>query len=314
MITLLIILVMFICKRSFMHSLATQEPNLIIQKVKHLTLDPNRLSRLEVFLENFKSVFKRAEQFQRFKSYVLGLLCTTERKNFESIARAIAQQSLDNSQSLQHFVCNSPRNHHNLGQELFNCTAKYRSDSKAILYIHDGVFAKKGNHTTGVQRQFARSLGKKINCQIGVFISQIGPLGFFPLAAQLYLPANWLRENLAKTSKQIPEEYSVLRTKVEIALDLLNRIKEWGKIKSPIFAEPGYISDEKFLPSLSDAGFSIPENSELFIKTVTEKFDWLNSDFGLDHFEGRTWNGWHHHVMLVFVAYHFLANECRFYN
>ena len=162
-----------------MHSLTIQEPNLIIQKVKYLTLDPNRLSRLEAFVENFKSVFKRTEQFQRFKSYVLGLLCTTtERKNFQSIARAISHQSLDNSQSLQHFVCNSPWNHHNLGQELFNCTAKHRSDFKAILYIHDGVFAKKGNHTTGVQRQFARSLGKKINCQIGVFISQIGPLGF----------------------------------------------------------------------------------------------------------------------------------------
>jgi SRSO17 transposase len=306
---------MFINKQSFMNSLGNKEPNLIIQKVKHLTLDPNRLSRLEVFLKNFKSVFKRTEQFQRFKSYVLGLLCTTtERKNFESIARAISQQSLDNSQSLQHFVCNSPWNHHNLGQELFNCTAKYRFDSKAILFIHDGVFAKKGNHTTGVQRQFARSLGKKINCQIGVFISQIGPLGFFPLAAQLYLPANWLRENPAKISKQVPKEYGVQRTKAEIALDLLTRIKEWGKIELPVFAEPGYISDEKFLASLADNGFSIAENSELLLKAVSEKFNWLNSDFGLDHFEGRTWNGWHHHVMLVFVAYHFLANECRFYN
>ena len=35
----------------------------------------------------------------------------------------------------------------------------------------------------------------------------------------------------------------------------------------------------------------------------------VNADFGLDHFEGRTWHGWHHHVGLVFAAYHFLTRE-----
>ncbi len=33
----------------------------------------------------------------------------------------------------------------------------------------------------------------------------------------------------------------------------------------------------------------------------------LKHGFGLDHFEGRTWRGWHHHVTLVTAARAFLT-------
>lgn len=32
----------------------------------------------------------------------------------------------------------------------------------------------------------------------------------------------------------------------------------------------------------------------------------LKDELGLDHFEGRSWQGWHHHVVLVLLAYAFL--------
>jgi len=35
----------------------------------------------------------------------------------------------------------------------------------------------------------------------------------------------------------------------------------------------------------------------------------LKAELGLDHFEGRLWLGWHHHVTLVTLAYAFLRLE-----
>ncbi len=35
----------------------------------------------------------------------------------------------------------------------------------------------------------------------------------------------------------------------------------------------------------------------------------LKDALGLDHFEGRGWRGWHHHVTLVSVAHAFLTLE-----
>jgi SRSO17 transposase len=39
----------------------------------------------------------------------------------------------------------------------------------------------------------------------------------------------------------------------------------------------------------------------------------LKDELGLDHFEGRSWRGWHHHVVLVLLAYAFLQDvrRCR---
>jgi SRSO17 transposase len=37
----------------------------------------------------------------------------------------------------------------------------------------------------------------------------------------------------------------------------------------------------------------------------------MKSELGLDHFEGRSWRGFHHHVCLVMVAFGFLALERR---
>ena len=34
----------------------------------------------------------------------------------------------------------------------------------------------------------------------------------------------------------------------------------------------------------------------------------LKDELGLDHFEGRSWRGWHHHVVLVLLAYAFLQD------
>lgn len=37
----------------------------------------------------------------------------------------------------------------------------------------------------------------------------------------------------------------------------------------------------------------------------------LKDELGLDHFEGRSWRGWHHHAVLVLLAYAFLQQVRR---
>lgn len=44
---------------------------------------------------------------------------------------------------------------------------------------------------------------------------------------------------------------------------------------------------------------------------IEQQYQELKSELGLDHFEGRTFPGWHHHVVLTAVAYNFLQVERR---
>ena len=42
---------------------------------------------------------------------------------------------------------------------------------------------------------------------------------------------------------------------------------------------------------------------------IEQDYQEMKGEVGLDHFEGRSWQGWHHHVTLVALAYAFLVVE-----
>lgn len=42
---------------------------------------------------------------------------------------------------------------------------------------------------------------------------------------------------------------------------------------------------------------------------IEQDYHQLKEELGLDHYEGRSWNGWHHHVTLVMLAHAFLTLE-----
>jgi SRSO17 transposase len=44
---------------------------------------------------------------------------------------------------------------------------------------------------------------------------------------------------------------------------------------------------------------------------IEQQYQELKTELGLDHFEGRTFPGWHHHVALTAIAYNFLQAERR---
>ena len=42
---------------------------------------------------------------------------------------------------------------------------------------------------------------------------------------------------------------------------------------------------------------------------VEQGYQQMKEELGLDHFEGRSWRGFHHHACLVMLAYGFLLLE-----
>ena len=44
---------------------------------------------------------------------------------------------------------------------------------------------------------------------------------------------------------------------------------------------------------------------------IEQGYQQLKDELGLDHYEGRTWRGWHHHVTLTMIAFAFLVLEMR---
>ncbi|VTR93678.1 Uncharacterized protein OS=Asticcacaulis benevestitus DSM 16100 = ATCC BAA-896 GN=ABENE_04845 PE=4 SV=1: DDE_5 [Gemmata massiliana] len=272
----------------------------------------DRLARFEGYVSAFRPVFHRSDQLLRFRAYVRGLLERTERKNVEAIATAAGRVMMVESnlaQALQHFVSHSPWDARRLLGAVRRFAVAPRPDPGAVWVVHDGVFTKKGRHSVGVQRQYARSLGKKINCQVGVFVARVGPAGYFPLAARLYLPASWLREHADSDERALPSDERGPATKAAIALRLIDELRNEGDVPSIVTGEAEYFSGTDFRDGLTTRGLVAREDLTAHLVGAQRRFEWLKNELGLDHFEGRAWHGWHHHVSLVFAAYGFLCGE-----
>jgi len=276
--------------------------------------DDARLGHFEAYVARLRPVFHRADQFLRFRAYLRGLLEPTDRKNVEAIAAAAGRSMMvesDLAQALQHFVSHSPWDSGRLTAAVLAESRPRRDDPLAVWVLHDVAFAKKGQHSVGAFRQFARDVGRKINCQVAVTLAQLGPRGYFPLHARLYLPAGWLRENAESAAKGVPEEHRRFTPKTEIGLALLDAVREAGEPARRVVAEAGYVGDSGFADGLRGRGLTVEEAGEEVIGRANERAAWLKAALGLDHFEGRTWHGWHHHTSLVFTAYDLLAAEQR---
>jgi len=276
--------------------------------------DADHYARLEAFAENFRSVFPRVDQFRRFTAYLFGLVAADKRKNVEVIAARSAgliPAEADLVQALQHFITRSPWDAGRLFAAVREVLADRLADPAAVWVVHDAVLLKKGRHSVGVQRQFARSLGRKVNCQIGVVVSQHGPNGFYPLAARLYLPGGWLRDQAVHADRTVPEEHRTSATKAAIGLQLIDGLLAEGRSPGAkvLAAENGYATADELIGGLAGRGLAWGDDADGVVVETLTRFNALRGTLGLDHFEGRTWVGWHHHISLVFAAHAFLAAE-----
>jgi SRSO17 transposase len=274
------------------------------------SLSDEQLRRLDEYASSYHDLFARADQARSFGLYMRGLLGGNHRKNAESIAehlRSASGEALGLAQSLQHFVSQSPWHAEQVVNRYLTRFVPAALGTRRTWVVHDGMIPKKGRHSVGVQRQFARALCRKVNCQMAVVISEVSE-ACIPLLMRLYLPANWLREHADRASSTIPKRYRRPVAKPEVALDLMDELMA-TRPAAPIVAEEGFTSSPLFRDGLASRQLTLVENDTGNLAAARLLFDSLKDALGLGHFEGRTWVGWHHHAALVLAAYGFLHCE-----
>ena len=124
--------------------------------------------QLVEFHGRFAPLFYEKRQAHWAYKWLHGLLLDGVRKNAAKLARVVPG---GNVQSMQQFVTDSPWDHRLLVRELQALVAENLADTEAVLVVDDTGFAKKGDKSVGVKRQYSGTLGKIDNCQIGVFVA-----------------------------------------------------------------------------------------------------------------------------------------------
>jgi SRSO17 transposase len=177
------------------------------------------MSELKGFHENFSDCFHRTESRDNFYRYMSGQLCHLERKSIEPIAFAIEGGKV---RAMQRFVSDAPWDENKI-------MSKYRSlvnddmghPDGAVIFDESG-FAKKGDDSIGVARQYSGNLGKVDNCQVGVFAAYTSKYGYSLIDKRLYIPEHWFSDDYREKREKcmLPSEIK-FQTKPQLAAEIL---------------------------------------------------------------------------------------------
>lgn len=224
------------------------------------TLDPAVLDRLRDYADLFADDFPQSKPALWAGVYLQGLLLDGERKSIEPLSRRITLPdgltSTDPEQALQQFVNQSPWDEKAVLKRYRTHLAQTFAGPEGVFLFDDVSFPKQGTHSVGVQRQYCGALGKKANCQVAVSVHYVSPNGHYPLDLQLYLPDSWLTDTKRLDKAGVPEDQRRSRTKPEIALELLDRVRAEGLPGRRVVADAGYGVSGAFRDGLEQRGLT----------------------------------------------------------
>jgi SRSO17 transposase len=178
------------------------------------------LCRLAGFLDRYRPCFYRTEQRAWAAVVLEGRLSNLERKTNEPIAR----QAGFPRKPVQKFVGAGKWDDDAVLGELRRHVADVWADDQAVLIFDGSGFAKKGDDSCGVARQWCGRLGKIENCQVGVFTAYACRHGQTLVDHTLYVPRDWAEDPTRRQQGHIPDE-TTFQEKWRLALTQWQRCR-----------------------------------------------------------------------------------------
>ena len=181
--------------------------------------------------------FRRPEPRRRALAYLRGLLSPVERKN----GWQLAEQAGD---GVQRLLYNYRWDADQVRDDLRDYVLEHLGCADGVVVVDETGFLKKGEKSTGVQRQYSGTAGRVENCQVGVFLAYAGAKGRALLDRELYLPQVWAEDWERRREAGVPESVC-FRTKPQLAQLMLGRALESGVPFAWFTGDEVYGSDRK---------------------------------------------------------------------
>ena len=198
-------------------------------------------------------LFRRPSSRESFERYSTGLLTDLPRKTCDGIAAAVAGTTTGR---LQHLLTDADWDPVMLDRERAEQMVD-ASPAGGVLAIDDTTFPKKGTCSVGVTHQYCGELGKRANCQAVVTAEYVaeGPASsmpmHWPVSARLFLPDDWADDEQRCRRAHVPAEVEK-QSKIEIALELIDRAIAWGVPFEFVTADAAYGHFRDFFEGLEE--------------------------------------------------------------
>jgi len=223
-------------------------------------MDPAGSVRIEEFFQRIGKHLPDKRQRASFATYAFGLMGDTERKSVEPIAARVCKQPAECKQMqnrLLDFLGRGRWSDEPVRLEAAQFVVEKLAASQEMVFawvIDDTGMLKQGKESVGVQRQYTGSAGKITNCQIAVSLSIATRSEQVPIDFELYLPEEWLDDAERRDKARIPAHVT-FKTKIDLALDMLDRAHAAGLPGDVVLADCAYGESVDFRLTVRTLGF-----------------------------------------------------------
>ncbi len=215
--------------------------------------------QLDSFVNEVFSSLARKDRVATAGVYARGLLLNGERKSMQPMADRLGVDH----QRLQQFVTSSPWKVEPVRMVLSRKACELIGPDAWV--VDDTGFAKDGDASACVARQYSGTLGKVGNCQIAVSVHAATDTASCPLNWRLFMPERWddacaddpdaasvIAARRAKSAIPDDERH---RPKWEQALGMIDQLLDWGRPRPPVVAaDAGYGECAQFRAGLTERG------------------------------------------------------------
>lgn len=184
------------------------------------------MEELWAFQSTFHDCFVRSEPRTHFFDYMVGQFSKLERKSIEPIALGVEGGTV---RGMQRFLSDVHWDEEQMRWNYHQLVADPMGDAHGVLILDETGFAKKGQHSVGVARQYCGTLGKVENGQVGVFAAYASRQGYALVDKRLCLPESWFDDVSAarRSACQVPTDLT-FQTKPQLAAAMLQSIAHEG--------------------------------------------------------------------------------------
>jgi SRSO17 transposase len=216
------------------------------------------LDEVHEYQATYRPLFQRREQREKSERYLYGLLSPEIRnKAIEPMMLELEGDNQSEIRAMQHFISEGAWDDDAVLAQHWQEVAKDLGDVGGVFTLDGSDFPKQGNESVGVKRQWCGELGKRANCQAGVFLGYVSPKGYTLLHRRLYLPKEWVEDEAYAERREkcgVPQEVA-FQTKPALGLEILKEVRQAGTLPGRWLAcDEAFGRSTEFLDQVDDLG------------------------------------------------------------
>lgn len=200
------------------HEIATVEKlEMALPNIAELT------ASLKEYHAIFAPFFARREQKEWAETYLLGLLSPgMDRKSIEPMVLNLKGANENAVRCAQMFIGSGGWKDDPIRKRHWLEVETTLGEENGVLTLDGSDFPKQGKESVGVKRQYCGQLGKRANCQAGIFVGYASGKGYTLLDGRLYMPEEWFGKEYADRRKKcrVPEDVH-FQTKNELSFEMI---------------------------------------------------------------------------------------------